>query len=338
MLNWQIENNLHYQFQNIKLSEQDVKREIQTLYSDRSIKKIHLEDENGNLMYDVFFDDSPEIKIDAINGKIVNDKTVPENFIDQFTSDTRDTLWAIDTIILLLSSFLSYFLAGKTLASIAEKMRQQKQFISDASHELRNPLSAIKASADSLLRAKSISDEEAREVLHAINEESDRLITLTEDLLLLDQSQKDDAVQQVNAKEIVIAMLKTIEPLAKEKKIYFQTNLEKFELLAKQKDLEKVLFNLLHNAVKFSREDSKIIVKISKNGYFRVKDFGVGITPEDLPYIFDRFYKAENARSFSGESGSGLGLSIIKTLTDKYVWTLDVNSKEGKGTQVTVYF
>ncbi|MFH0834646.1 MAG: HAMP domain-containing sensor histidine kinase [Patescibacteria group bacterium] len=338
ILNWQIEENISVQVSKIQLSPEEITQNLRGIYPNRTINSIKLDDENGQLFYDVGFDDHSAIKVDSVSGRVIPAEEPYENFVDQFTSDIKDTLWIIDLSILLLGSFLSYFLAGKTLAPIAEKMKQQKQFVADAAHELRNPLSAIQASSESLLRAKKITAADAREVLREINEESARLIALSEDLLTLDQSKNKQAEQKIDLGEITNQILKKIEPLARTKQIHFQTDLESLKISAARKDLEKVLFNLLHNAIKFSPKKSVIVISVKKSGFWSVQDFGAGITPKDLPHIFDRFYKADNARTFVETSGSGLGLSIVKAIADSRGWKIETESKKDEGTKFRITF
>ena len=332
MLNFQIEKNLEYQFQNIQLSKEDIKKQVQNRYPNRSIQNIDLENENGKLLYTVLFDDSLEISVNSINGKILSNEEASENFTDLITSDVQNTLWIINLIILFISSFLGYFLAGKTLSPIEKKTKQQKQFISDAAHELRNPLTAIFATCESMIRVNK------KEGFEEILEESERLIKITENLLVLDQIEKKSQKSEINLKTLIENIFQKIKPLATEKKIIFENHLDIFNILADKNDVEKIIFNLFHNAIKFSHQNQKIIISLKKNGEFSVQDFGIGIYKKDISKIFNRFYKADTSRSFTEESGSGLGLSIVKEICDRNNWNITVTSREKKGSTFIINF
>lgn len=332
MITFQIEKNLQYQFQNIQISKEDIKKQVENRYPNRSIKNIDLENENGKLLYTVLFDDSLEVNVNSVNGKILSKEESPENFTNLITSDVQDSLWIINLIILLISSFLGYFLAGKTLAPIEKKTKQQKQFIADAAHELRNPLTAIFATCESMIR------ENQKEGFEEILEESERLIKITENLLVLDQTEKSSQQSEIHLKTHIENIFQKIKPLATEKNIVFENHLDVFTIVADKNDVEKIIFNLFHNAIKFSRQNQKIIISLKKNGEFSVQDFGIGICKKDISKIFNRFYKADTSRSFTEESGSGLGLSIVKEICDKNNWNIEVTSKEKKGTTFIINF
>lgn len=255
-----------------------------------------------------------------------------------FTSDFEHNLWNLNYIIFFLSTFLCYFLAGKTLQPIEEKMKQQEQFISDAAHELRNPLSAIKASSNSLLRMREKLTQESQEAFQEIHEESNRLISLSEDLLTLENNNFDKEISLVEIAETINYICKSLTPLAKEKNLTLVKHLNNHQISANKKDVEKIIFNILHNAIKFSHKNNDIHISLNPKGQFKVKDTGIGISKNDLPYVFNRFYKADKARIFSQHSGSGLGLSIAKKLADHNGWSIALRSKLQQGTEFMIEF
>ncbi|USN58931.1 MAG: HAMP domain-containing histidine kinase [Candidatus Peribacteria bacterium] len=281
--------------------------------------------------YTFVFLNEKEVKMDAFTRQIFSEKE-SRSFQEYFSQDFEEILLLLNLLILFLSGFLAWFLAGKTLEPIKQKMEEQKRFIADSSHELKNPLSAISATCESMIRANQ------KEGFEEILEESERLICITENLLVLDRAEKKSGKTEIDLKILIENILEKIKPLATEKRLFFETHLENFQVLANEDDLEKIVFNLLHNAIKFSHKNRKIIISLTENGKFSVQDFGVGITEENVSKIFERFYKADGSRSFEKESGAGLGLSIVKELVEKYGWKIEVESKENSGTNFQIFF
>lgn len=288
-----------------------------------------MEFEDGE--YTFLFANEEEIKIDAFTQKIfLEDENI--NFQQYFSKDFEEILLALNFLTLFLSGFLSWFLAGKTLEPIRQKMEEQKRFIADSSHELRNPLSAISATCESMIRAKQ------KEGFEEILEESERLIKITENLLILDQVEKDSQNSEIDLKKLIENLLQKIKPMADEKNLILKMDLEKFSVLGDQNDFEKIIFNLFHNAIKFSHKNNKIVISLSENGVLKIQDFGIGILEKDLPKIFNRFYKADTARTFTYESGAGLGLSIVQEVVKKNGWKMEVESEKNKGTSFQIFF
>jgi signal transduction histidine kinase len=309
------------------ISQTEAEEIIQKRFPNKQILETEFEDGQ----YDFIFFDHSEIKVDAFTRKIFteNDNV---GFQKYFSQDFEDALFILNIAILLLSGFLAWFLAGKTLEPIRQKMEEQKRFIADSSHELKNPLSAISATCESMIR------ENQKEGFEEILEESERLIKITENLLVLDQTEKKSEKSEIDLKNLTQNILQKIKPIADEKKLIFETNLESFSVLGNKNDLEKIIFNLLHNAIKFSHKNGKIIVSLNKNGVLKIQDFGIGIAEKNVSKIFDRFYKTDTSRTFSKESGAGLGLSIVKELVEKYGGKIKVKSAKNKGTCLQIFF
>ena len=338
LLHWQVQKNLSSQISQITLNAEQIKNRIQSEYPQKNVKSIDLENENGLVLYSALFEDDSEIRVNPLTGIIMNDGQDYENFFDQFNASFTDTLWILNVIILFFSAFFSYFLAGKTLHPIQAKVNEQRRFIADAAHELKNPLSAIHASSESVLRVKHISDHESQEVFREILEESGRLISLADQLLCLDQRKIQSKIYASNIKDIIESVLKKISPLAKHKNILFQKNLFDTDILLAEKDFEIMLFNLLHNAIKFSHKNSHINISFDDADTLSVQDFGKGINQKDLSHIFERFYKADRSRVFDKDSGSGLGLSIVKEICDRNKWHIETESSEYAGSTFRVIF
>lgn len=219
-----------------------------------------------------------------------------------------------------------------------EDMRQE--FISNVSHEIQSPLASISGFARAL-RSDRLSDEERGRYLDIIETESKRLSRLSDNLLKLAALESEHPPFRPERyrldrqlREAVLAC----EPQWLDKSINMEADLEAAEIVADPELLSQVWGNLLHNAVKFTPEGGTIGVRLRRSGEAAevcVSDTGIGIGEEDLPRIFERFYKADKARSRAG-GGSGLGLSIVKKIVDLHRGSIEVRSKPGEGTTFTV--
>lgn len=232
------------------------------------------------------------------------------------------------------------------LQDITEQQRlenMRKEFVANVSHELRTPLTSIKSYSETLLDGALEDWETANKFLGVINSEADRMTTLVNDLLQL--SRLDNRQMKWNFEEISLAELvkSTVDRMEMEAKTRRQT-LECFELCeiprieADYSRLEQVVFNILGNAIKYTPEEGKITVyigKIHNDVYFKVEDNGIGIPESDLTRIFERFYRVDKARSRE-MGGTGLGLSIAKEIVEAHSGVINITSKEGIGTEVTV--
>jgi signal transduction histidine kinase len=219
-----------------------------------------------------------------------------------------------------------------------EKMRQE--FIANVSHEIQSPLTSIGGFARAL-RDGNLSDEERSRYLDIIETECMRLSRLSDNLLKLTSLESEhhpfERKKYRLDRQLREALL-ACEPQWLDKSIAVEADLEEAEVEADPELMEQVWGNLLHNSIKFTPPGGAIRVSLRlENGEaaVRVADTGIGIGPEDLPRIFERFYKADKSRNRSG-GGSGLGLSIVKKIVDMHQGTIDVRSRPGEGTEFTV--
>ncbi len=247
----------------------------------------------------------------------------------------------INGIILVLSGAASYFLAGRTLKPIKKMVDEQDDFISNASHELRTPLATLRAELESQLLEKTINDKDARHLISSNLEEVQTLQNLTDQLLQLAQVHEPEKIklQKVSAIEAIKTAVKQTSSLAKKKKIELIVSDNDFVITAHQKYLVETLVIVIDNAIKYSKPNSviKINVKnIDNQIKITISDNGVGINEQDLTHIFERFYRADKARSET--NGYGLGLAIAKKLMTAQNANIKVSSKEGFGTVVTLSF
>lgn len=274
-------------------------------------------------------------------------------FAEDFKEAKRRLLFnllLINGVILGVSALAGYFLAGRTLEPIENALEEQKRFVADASHELRTPLTALKTSMEVALRDKKMSLDEAKKVLKDNLEEADSLQSLSDKLLSLARYQSNGhslSFKEVDIAKIMEKVAKKISPLAKEKGIELKVTVKSQNLQGNEESLEEMLLIFLDNAVKFTPQGGKVTVATVTSGrlpaspleawragwlVIRVKDTGVGIAKDELPHIFDRFYRADQSRSKEKVSGFGLGLSLAKRIIEIHKGTVEVESVLGKGT------
>lgn len=238
----------------------------------------------------------------------------------------------VDVSVVVISGGLAYLLAGKTLKPIKEMHDDQNRFVSDASHELKTPLTSLKTSFEVYLRDKNRSLKDADLVVKESVEEVDKLQHLAQSLLELAQFENNKSVlESVDISIVTQEALKVIEPLAKKRKIIIEKKISNFKVMGDKTKLTELIIILLDNAVKYSKTNSKINLIVEKNQII-VQDFGTGISAEDQKHIFDRFYRSDTARVREGKNGFGLGLSIAKKIVEEYKGKIEVESKLGEGT------
>jgi heavy metal sensor kinase len=227
------------------------------------------------------------------------------------------------------------------LARLDHAFRQQRQFTADASHELRTPLTAIKGQVEVAL-TKGRSVDAYQDVLRSVNDEADRLIRLVGSLLTLaraDAGQIALAREPVDLGELIASAVEQVRLLAQERGLALTVTAgPSVTLQADQDLLLQLLLNLLDNAIKYTPSGGRVSIGWRADGgnvELRVSDSGPGIAREDLSRVFDRFYRADKARS-RAEGGSGLGLSISKWIVEAHGGTITVESTPGQGATFTV--
>jgi signal transduction histidine kinase len=237
---------------------------------------------------------------------------------------------------------LSYFLAKRTLAPLAESYVQQKQFVADTAHELRTPLAVMKAGHEILLQ-KDRSGAEYTAGIKSSLEEINRLVTLTNQLLFLSRSAETPAGDGVcELSEVTTTNVTLLQNYALSKHIELTSDVASgIVVRGESSAYGQVIMNLVKNAIDYNRPNGTVRVKLYPGGtgcVLTVADTGIGIPADKLPHIFDRFYKVDTARTSAPAAGSGLGLSIVKDIIAKKNGTISVESTLGVGTTVTVTF
>lgn len=238
--------------------------------------------------------------------------------------------------ILGIAGFAGYFLAGRTLRPIKEMIDEQNRFITDASHELKTPLTALRTEFEvAMLDGDKLTHTESKQLIKSSFEEIVNLQGLTENLIELTQQQKKRGhlkIEDVSLLEIIEAALKKVVPLAKQKQIIINNEVDDYILEGEQQSLTELFLILLDNAIKYSPKNSEVKLtsaKTDRHLEINVTDTGIGIAEKDLPHIFDRFYRADKSRSQT--PGYGLGLSIAKEIVESHKGTIAVESEIDQG-------
>ena len=284
----------------------------------------------------------------AIPVEITLDKLIPSPSVmdPELASDVRHRMQIFFLLvnggIFIVAGGLSYFLAGKTLGPIQEMVNDKNRFVSDASHELRTPLTAMKSSLEVYLRDPNLTIDEARKVISENIEDVNKLQNLSESLLKLtqhDSVQDTNTFSQFSMKQVGESVVKKLEPIAKKKHITIKQSIADISLWGNKEKISELLIIILDNAIKYSSEGKTVDISANKSGKqlaITIADSGIGIEKKDLPHIFDRFYRADNARGKTGKGGYGLGLAIAKQIVVAHYGKIDVKSQVKKGTAVTI--
>ncbi len=251
------------------------------------------------------------------------------------------TLSFINLGIFVVAGGAAYFLAGRTLRPIKVMMDDQSRFISDASHELKTPLTSLRAEIEVYLMGKDHSTKTSDALLQSSLEEVISLQTLSENLMKLTKYEKPKHIpfQKVVLLEVIENALKKVVPLARKKQIKIVNNVGEEFIDGNHHELTELFIILLDNAVKYSLDNTTITLSSRKKDHMvqiTVVDQGMGIEKKDLPHLFDRFYRADLSRSKQEINGFGLGLSIAKKIVEHHHGSIQVHSELGRGTTFTI--
>lgn len=268
---------------------------------------------------------------------------------EQFEHSRRNiliTLLLINSGILVLTGTAGYFLAGRALKPIQNMLEEQKRFISDASHELRTPLTSLKTSIEVGLRNKHLDVPQSRELLRDNLEEVNSMQVLTDDLLVLSRPSATNGKISRENMSLDLAVeesIKKVAALAQKKDIkilYAPTDISAgISIPADEKSITQVFVILLDNAIKYSKMGTQVQViaaQLPGSVSVKFKDHGIGINPEELLHIFDRFYRVDQSRSAEVVDGFGLGLPIAKKIIEEHGGKIVAESSPQSGTVFTV--
>lgn len=228
---------------------------------------------------------------------------------------------------------------NQLLERLERLFQTQQRLLADVSHELRTPLTAIRGNVD-LMRRMGDADPESLEI---IQEEIERMTRLVGDLLLLARADAGGLPlekKKVELDNLLFEVYRQVRLLEKSVEVKV-TEVDQVCMMGDVDRLKQLLLNLISNAIKYTPDGGTVDVSLSKkNGwaYLKISDTGMGIPAEDLPYIFDRFYRVDKARARaqSGQGGAGLGLAIAKWIAQAHGGNIDVTSQVGEGTTFTI--
>ena len=252
------------------------------------------------------------------------------------------TLLVVGLIMLVIIFFISMYFANSAVQPIAKAWENQKQFVADASHELKTPLSIIQANYDVLMDNRDETINNQMKWLSYMKMATDRMakmITNLLDLAKLDQVNPHSEMKLIHISGLIEEMVFSMEAAAKEKEIHISYSIEPQIMVKSNSDkIKQLVMILLDNAHKYTNEKGKIDITLEKDKkmiVFRVRNTGKGIAEENLSKIFNRFYRGDRSRHIEKNS-FGLGLSIAKSIANELGGEIHVSSEENNLTTFTV--
>lgn len=281
--------------------------------------------------------------IDSDNRKLIGYVRVSQSLED--LDETLQKLdWGLGSAIVMALGFSGLggvWLTRQAMQPIEDSFHRLKQFTADASHELRSPLMAIKSNAQVALKYPEGMRPTDAEKFNAIASATNQMTRLTEDLLLLARTDKlpDREWNTVNLTVILDKLVQLYKTQAEVKQIKLKSQLiSNLYLLGDPVQLTRLFTNLIENAIHYTSSGGVVEIKTSRVGsqlYVNVQDTGVGIAPEHIKHVFDRFWRAERSRSYWA-GGSGLGLAIAQAIAQNHGGLITVTSQLGVGSCFTV--
>lgn len=249
----------------------------------------------------------------------------------------------VSLIGVVLALVGSNFIAGRALIPIKSALNNQKQFIADASHELKTPLAVVRTNLDLVLDNEEESVESQKIWLNNVIEEVKRMDKMVADLLYLakaDLAQIPLETQKIDLLFLIKNTIEKLSPLASEKhqRIVCISSLSNLMIVADDAKITQLFVILIDNAIKYSPKNKDILVYVEKNRYnavIKIVDNGYGIDKNELDKVFKRFYRVDKARSRQ-VGGSGLGLPIAKTIVEAHFGSISIESEQEKGTTINI--
>ncbi|MEH2402602.1 sensor histidine kinase [Nostoc sp.] len=278
------------------------------------------------------------------NGQLVGYVRVSQS-LEEFDETLQKLDWVLGggiIITLVLSGIGGILLTRQAMQPIEESFQKLKQFTADASHELRSPLMAIKINAELPLQYPEEIGPKDAEKFQAIASATNQMTRLTEDLLLLARNDKFPTQNRdtLNLTSILENLIQLYKPQAEAKQINFKFQLiANLQLIGDSVQLTRLFTNLVENALYYTLSGGVVEIKTSRVGsqlYVNVQDTGVGIAPEHIDKVFERFWRADQSRSY-WSGGSGLGLAIAQAIAQNHGGLISVTSQLGVGSCFTVH-
>ncbi len=253
------------------------------------------------------------------------------------------TIITVDSITLIVVAVLCYLLAGWTLRPIKRALNDQRAFSADASHELRTPLAVIQSESEVLLRTVSPTIADYHHVVQSTLEETARMKKIVDSLLSLARSEQlaNARFQDVDLGRLIDEVVSEFAPIAIARTVILSSQNMQDTVMIKGNEtkLKHAFGNVLKNALDFTPSGKSILVRLTKNGnraLVEIVDTGTGITSDDLPHVFERFYKSNGPHQ--DRNGTGLGLAITKEIIENHSGTVLIHSTVNQGTCVVFDF
>jgi signal transduction histidine kinase len=270
------------------------------------------------------------------------DANIENVFVSTASRSLLDLIIIVDISTIVVSGFLGYWLAAKTLEPIKKAHILQNKFISDASHELRTPLTIMKTGIELEVR-KSENNEGCREILESNLEETNRMINIVEDLLFLarlENNQEKFKFARISMNFTLNKTINLLKPYAKGKNITMLPFFPEEEIYcsADENKISQAFLNLIKNAIDYSYNNGKIEIFLQRSAAraeIIIKDEGIGISEENRKNIFNRYFRADSDMALKSK-GSGLGLAITKEIIEKHKGFITIESEVKKGTKVLI--
>jgi two-component system, OmpR family, sensor histidine kinase CiaH len=282
-----------------------------------------------------FFQNGGRMMLPLDDNELINQRN------EQLAVARNNVLWQLvytNIAILFVAGGISYVFARVTLRPIEAAHEKQKRFTSDASHELRTPLAAMKAEIEVQLRDKNSTKADLADILVSNLEEVEKMQKLVGGLLSL--ARDDKGKLEITSFPAYTDIENVCNKFRKIKKTKIDNNIEKTLIVTADRTYFSELISILiDNGVKYSSGNVEVSVSSvahSKQVEIRVTDKGIGISKEDLPHIFDRFYRSDSSRAKEGTDGYGLGLSLAKKIVELHKGEISAKSELGKGTTFIV--
>lgn len=269
------------------------------------------------------------VRVHSVDGTVVDVDEIVEVLV-----------YYIDGILILIIAFLSYFLAGKTLEPIEENFDEQKKFYADVSHDLRTPIAIITTESEVALQDHSNKIKDLKKVIESNLEEARKMSKLVSDMLTISRGGEKSLVNKfasIDLYDFVEKIVSKMEMQAEKKGLkLILGDSKKIMVKIYANDFERVIMNILQNAINYTEIGSirVYVTNDSKKAYILISDTGVGIREEDLPFVCERFYKAEYSRE--KKMGFGLGLSISKEIIEQHNGNLNIQSEVNVGTTILI--
>ncbi len=269
-------------------------------------------------------------KINSLESSSLIDKNI-NGRIYEFIINKIDLNWLND------SKGIGVVMIDVTTSKLNEKLK--KEFFQNASHELKTPLTTIVGYSDLISKNIITEKNEIDDAMNSISSEAKRMQNIIEDMMALSSIENKldlETKVEFNAKSALEEILKSLNLIIQNKHIEVTTNLEEVKINMATQDYDRLVRNLISNAIKYNKEYGKIIINLN-NDFLSIEDTGIGIEQKYLDRIFERFYRVDKSRS-KKEGGTGLGLAIVKHICMNYGFKIEVKSEFGNGSKFIIYF